>query len=114
MDCPNFHLFVDFAFRLMLSTIVDVIFLIDVVLQFITMYPRPTQSGVVWEQKVSRIAKHYATWWLKDWECLEITRDWWSPTIQKVQKEEANIFRQHSRSYVGNHFWKHMYIYIFF
>jgi hypothetical protein len=37
--------------RLMLSTIVDGIFLIDVVLQFITMYPRPTQSGVVWEQK---------------------------------------------------------------
>lgn len=37
--------------RLLLSSIVDFIFLIDVVLQFITMYPRPTQSGVVWEQK---------------------------------------------------------------
>lgn len=48
---------------LMLSTIVDVIFFIDVILQFITMYPRPTQSGVVWEQKVSKIAKHYVKTW---------------------------------------------------
>lgn len=62
----------------MLSTIVDVIFLIDVILQFITMYPRPTQSGVVWEQKVSKIAHHYVAWWLKDWECLEITRGCYS------------------------------------
>lgn len=48
---------------LMLSTIVDGIFLIDVVLQFITMYPRPTQSGVVWEQKVSKITRHYVKTW---------------------------------------------------
>lgn len=48
---------------LMLSTIVDGIFLTDVVLQFITMYPRPTQSGVVWEQKVSKITRHYVKTW---------------------------------------------------
>lgn len=47
----------------MLSTIVDGILLIDVVLQFITMYPRPTQSGVVWEQKVSKITRHYVKTW---------------------------------------------------
>ena len=52
---------------LMLSTGVDIIFLADVLLQFITMYPRPTQSGVVWEQKVSRISRHY----LKTWFALD-------------------------------------------
>lgn len=53
----------EWGLLLLLSTIVDIIFGLDVLLQFITMYPRPTQSGVVWEQKVSKIARHYVKTW---------------------------------------------------
>ena len=53
----------EWGLLLLLSTIVDVIFFIDVLLQFITMYPRPTQSGVIWEQKFSRISSHYVKTW---------------------------------------------------
>ena len=52
---------------LTLSTLVDLIFLCDVFLQFVTMYPRTTPRGVVWEQKLSRIAGHY----LKTWFALD-------------------------------------------
>lgn len=48
---------------LTLSTLVDFIFLIDVFLQFVTMYPRTTPRGIVWEQRVSKIAWHYMTSW---------------------------------------------------
>lgn len=53
----------EWGLLLLLSTVVDMIFFIDVLLQFITMYPRPTQSGVIWEQKFSRISSHYVKTW---------------------------------------------------
>ncbi|CAJ1373961.1 unnamed protein product [Effrenium voratum] len=48
---------------LLTSTLVDGIFLIDVCLQFVTMYPRATNSGTIWEQKVGKISRHYVKTW---------------------------------------------------
>ena len=45
---------------------VDIIFMIDMVLQFITMYPRTTARGLELEYRPWKIAKHY----LLTWFCL--------------------------------------------
>mmetsp|Transcript_61078 Transcript_61078/g.126486 ORF Transcript_61078/g.126486 Transcript_61078/m.126486 type:complete len:692 (+) Transcript_61078:64-2139(+) len=56
---------------LTLSTLVDMVFLCDVFLQFVTMYPRTTPRGIVWEQRISKIAWHYTkTWFALDFITL--------------------------------------------
>lgn len=49
----------------------------DMVLQFITMYPRTTARGMELEYRPSKIAKHYMmTWFCLDaWPKLEKLRD---------------------------------------
>ncbi|CAJ1407986.1 unnamed protein product [Effrenium voratum] len=46
---------------------VDLVFIIDMVLQFITMYPKTTARGLEWEFRPRKIAMHY----VKTWFCLD-------------------------------------------
>ncbi|CAJ1349613.1 unnamed protein product [Effrenium voratum] len=58
----------EFDGLLVASLCVDVIFLADMVLQFFTMYPKRTARGIVWEDRLKKITKHY----LKSWFCLDL------------------------------------------
>jgi hypothetical protein len=42
---------------------VDIIFMIDMVLQFVTMYPKTTARGLELESRPWKIAKHYVMTW---------------------------------------------------
>lgn len=42
---------------------VDIIFMIDMVLQFVTMYPKTTARGLELEYRPWKIAKHYVMTW---------------------------------------------------
>ncbi|CAJ1368662.1 unnamed protein product, partial [Effrenium voratum] len=48
---------------MMVSCMVDSVFLWDMVLQFFTMYPRVTARGLQWEDSLSKIATHYLKTW---------------------------------------------------
>jgi len=50
---------------------VDIIFMIDMVLQFVTMYPKTTARGLELESRPWKIAKHYVmTWFFLDFLTL--------------------------------------------
>jgi len=54
---------ISFDTLFVLSMCTDVVFLLDMVLQFFTTYARTTPSGVVWEVRLDMIAKHYVRSW---------------------------------------------------
>lgn len=54
---------------LILSLCVDGIFLADMALQFFTMYPKRSSRGIIWEDRLTRITRHY----LKTWFFLDFT-----------------------------------------
>ncbi|CAJ1329415.1 unnamed protein product, partial [Effrenium voratum] len=45
------------------SWIVDFCFMVDMILQFFTMYPKQTPRGIEWEQRLHLICRHYLTTW---------------------------------------------------
>ena len=51
---------------------VDIIFMIDMILQFVTMYPKTTARGLELEFRPWKIAKHY----LKTWFFLDAWASW--------------------------------------
>ncbi|CAK8993198.1 unnamed protein product [Durusdinium trenchii] len=51
------------------SLCVDAVFLADMVLQFFTMYPKRSARGIIWEDRLKKITKHY----LKTWFFLDFT-----------------------------------------
>jgi len=48
---------------MIVSCVVDLVFVSDMVVQFFTMYPITTARGVQWEDSLSKIAKHYLRTW---------------------------------------------------
>ncbi|CAE7532795.1 KCNH6, partial [Symbiodinium pilosum] len=54
-----------------LTMLVDFVFVVDMVLQFVTMYPRTTARGLEWELRPQKIAKNYLrTWFFLDFVTL--------------------------------------------
>jgi len=45
------------------SLCVDLVFLIDMILQFFTMYPKSTARGIEWEHRCGHICAHYLRTW---------------------------------------------------
>ncbi|CAK9047032.1 Potassium channel GORK (Guard cell outward rectifying K(+) channel) (AtGORK) [Durusdinium trenchii] len=58
---------IDWDALFVITWCVDIVFMIDMVLQFITMYPRTTARGMELEYRPSKIAKHY----MMTWFCLD-------------------------------------------
>lgn len=50
-------------FLLVFSLCIDALFLIDTIMQFLTMYKVKTARGFVWEPRLKMIAWHYVTGW---------------------------------------------------
>ncbi|CAE7362377.1 Kcnh6 [Symbiodinium pilosum] len=58
---------------LAVSLCVDSIFLLDMILQFFTMYPKKTARGVQWEHSLRKISRHYMkTWFLLDFDIISL------------------------------------------
>ncbi|CAE7372709.1 Kcnh8 [Symbiodinium natans] len=50
-----------------LSMCMDMVFFVDMILQFFTTYARTTPTGVVWEVRLRKIASQYLrTWFVFD------------------------------------------------
>lgn len=47
----------------MITWCVDGLFIVDMLLQFVTMYPKTTARGLEWECRPRKIARHYVTTW---------------------------------------------------
>lgn len=50
-------------FLLIASCLVDLVFLVDMALNFFTTYPRTTARGIKWEDSLEKIARHYISGW---------------------------------------------------
>lgn len=52
---------------MVVSFFIDFVFLVDMMLQFLTTYPQDTSNGIVWEVDIRMISLHYLqTWFLLD------------------------------------------------
>lgn len=62
---------VEFGLLTVLSLAVDLVYVVDMILQFFTSYPRRTARGVEWEVRLPRITIHYLkTWFILDFVTL--------------------------------------------
>ncbi|CAE7393743.1 KCNH6 [Symbiodinium sp. CCMP2456] len=78
---------------LVMGLCVDFVFLIDMVLQFFTTFPKSTTHGIVWEVRLGKIWWHY----LKSWFVLDLVTlipfDLFTLAVQSDQLDELQSLK---------------------